>query len=224
MTRRVRQTIAVARKDLRSELRTRYALNASGMFVAVVVFVVTYSIGSEPITAPVTAALLWICLFFTAVTSLSRSFVAESERNTLLLLRLSIPSTPVYFGKLLFNLAVGLISNGAIIALFLLFQPKSYQGSVLVLFLVTFVLSLGLAAAMTIVSAILTRTSARGALSAVLSFPILLPLVFLGVEALKRGASGRGIEVMSGQLVLSGAYDVIVVSVSYILFDILWKE
>lgn len=220
----IRQALAVARKDVRAELRTRYALNATGMFVVVVVSVVAFAIGPEILSPAIVAGLLWICFFFSAVTGLGRSLVAEQERGTMLLLRLSVPSTPVYFGKLLFNLGLALLSNGLIIALFLVLVPDGWSGDVGSLLVIGAVLSLGLAAALTIISGIIARASARGALAPVLSFPILLPLIFLGVDMLRRAGEGKPLSAMLDTLALSFAYTVVVVAVSYILFDLLWKE
>ncbi|MCB0711200.1 MAG: heme exporter protein CcmB [Ignavibacteriae bacterium] len=219
-----KQAVAVARKDFRSELRTRYALNATGMFVAVVVTVVVFAIGREELTPPMIAGLLWVCYFFAGVTGLSRSFVYEQERETILLLRITLSSTPVYFGKLLFNTTLALLTNGLIVLLFLIFMSDVSGGSVITICIVTLLLSLGLAAALTIVSAIIARASARGALSAVLAFPIILPLIVLGVDMLGRGADGKSLSVMTGELLMAGAYVVVVVSLSYVLFDLLWKE
>ncbi|MCE2503993.1 MAG: heme exporter protein CcmB [Chlorobi bacterium] len=218
------QAIAIARKDLYSELRTRYSLNATGMFVAVVVTVVAFSIGPERLNPAITAGLLWICLFFASVTGLSRSFVVEQERGTILLLRLTAPSTPVYFGKLLVNMVLALVANGLIVILFLIFIPDAYGGDSGTLLVITFLLSMGLGAALTIVSAIIARASARSLLSTVLSFPIILPLIILGVDLLRRGADGKGLEVMIEELLLISAYIIVAIAMSYILFDMLWKE
>ena len=202
------QTIAVARKDFRSELRSRYGLQAIGMFVATVVIAVSFSIGPERLEPAVTAGLLWICFFFTAVTGLSRSYLAEQERGTMLLLRLTLNSTPVYFGKLLFTL----------------FNADDYHGSLAGLCLLSILISIGLAAAVTTISALLTRASAQGTLSTVLSFPLILPLLFLGHDLLRRGADGKGIDTMAMDLGLIIAYAVVVVSLSYVLLDLIWKE
>lgn len=220
----IRQALAVARKDVRAELRTRYALNATGMFVVVVVSVVAFAIGPEVLSPAIVAGLLWICFFFAAVTGLGRSLVAEQERGTMLLLRLSVPSTPVYFGKLLFNLGLALLSNGLIVALFLVLVPEGWGGSVGSLVVIGSVLSLGLAAALTIISGIISRASVRGALAPVLSFPILLPLIFLGVDMLRRAGEGKSLALMVDSLLLALAYTVVTVALSYILFDQLWKE
>lgn len=220
----IKQALAIARKDFRAELRTRYALNATGMFVVVVVSVIALSIGPEQLSSAIVAGLLWIALFFSGVTGLGRSIIGEQERGTILLLRLSVSSTPVYFGKLLFNLGLAVAANSLIVVLFLVLVPDAWNGGVLQLLAITLILSLGLASSLTIISGIIARAAVQGALTPVLAFPILLPLIFLGVEMFRTGAEGKSLAVMPDILALAVAYTVVVIALSYVLFDLLWKE
>ncbi len=221
----VRQALAIARKDLHSELRTRYALNSLGMFVVVAVVVLAYSVRNElSLSDSIVAGMLWISMFFTAVTGLGRSFVSEEERGTSLLLRLSVSSTPVYFGKLIVNILLSLIADTLIVLLFFMMMSGVEVGSIVSLVVVALVSSIGFAAAMTIIAAIIARASAKGALYPVLSFPIVLPLMILGIDLLRRAIGGVPIDRLGDDLLLLGTYSALVVVVSYILFDILWKE
>jgi len=95
---------AVFRKDVRAELRTRYALNALALFA--ISTVVAISLGVGPLTRSadlplIQAALLWIAILFAAFTGLARAFVQEEEARTAAALRLAAPPPAVYLGKLL---------------------------------------------------------------------------------------------------------------------------
>ena len=68
------------KKDWQSELRTRYAINALAMFILVTISVIMFSIGNEKITEYLTGWLLWVVIFFSAMSGLSRAFVSEEER------------------------------------------------------------------------------------------------------------------------------------------------
>ena len=90
---------AVFRKDVRAELRTRYALNALALFA--VSTVVAISLGVGPLTRSadlplIHAALLWIAILFAAFTGLARAFVQEEEARTAAALRLAAPPNAVY--------------------------------------------------------------------------------------------------------------------------------
>src|SRR5438046_8162739 len=111
---------AVLRKDLEIEFRTRYGVSAVVMFLLVTVAVILYSTPGEQLQPSILSALLWIALFFGAMTGLSRSFVSEEERGTALLLRLYANGEGVFVGKLVYNLGLmfALAVSGVLFFLF----------------------------------------------------------------------------------------------------------
>jgi len=73
---------AIFLKDLKSELRTRYALNALFMFVVVTISVILFSTAGESLGGTLLSGLLWVVIFFSAMSGLSRTFVSEEDRGT----------------------------------------------------------------------------------------------------------------------------------------------
>ena len=224
MSNRLQQTIAVARKDLQAEMRSRYALNALGMFVVVSVAVMAFAAGIERLSPAVAAGLIWVAMFYAATTGLGRSFVSEEERGTTLLLRVTVASSPVYFGKLVINLALALVTNFTIALLFLVMMSGVVVKSLPAFLMVIIMSSFGFAAALTIIAAIIARSSSKGALYPVLGFPVILPLMILGVDLLERSMLGDGVAELGMALPMLGVYSGAVIAVSYVLFDLLWKE
>ena len=102
--------IAVFRRELLAEWRTRVAVNSLFLFAFAVLVLVAYAVGPtrlSPEDRPtVNAVLLWIVLFFSAMTGLSRTFVHEEDPGTDAALRLSAPPSGVLLGKLLANVAL----------------------------------------------------------------------------------------------------------------------
>ena len=92
------------KKDWQSELRTRYAINALAMFILVTISVIMFSVGSEKMSAYLTGGLLWVVIFFSAMSGLSRAFVSEEERGTTMTLHLIASPSTIFSGKLIFNL------------------------------------------------------------------------------------------------------------------------
>src|ERR1700685_3247978 len=90
------------RKDLRVEFRTRDGVSAIIMFLLITVAVILYSTPGEQLQPSILSALLWIALFFGAMTALARSFVTEEERGTALMLRLYGSAESVFIGKLVY--------------------------------------------------------------------------------------------------------------------------
>lgn len=211
-------------KDFRSELRTRYAINALAMFIIVAISVILFSIGNEKINENLTAGLFWVVIFFTAMSGLSRAFVSEEERGTTLTLQLIASPTTVFSGKLIFNVILVFAMNAIIAVLYgALFEDFIIKN--FLLFIATFVLgNIGLAVSSTIIAAIIAKAGAKGTLYPVLSFPILLPLILTCVQLTLFSFDGTSFEKSRFELAIVVSYDVIMITVSYLLFDFIWKE
>ncbi|MGE5402008.1 MAG: heme exporter protein CcmB [Ignavibacteriales bacterium] len=218
------KSFALFKKDLHSELRTRYAINALLMFILVTISVILFSIGSEKISETLTGGLFWVVIFFSAMSGLSRAFVSEEERGTVLTLHLIASPNTVFSGKLLFNFILVFAMNIVIAilysALFDSFIIRNYS-----LFLLAFVLgNIGIAAASTIIAAIIAKTGSKGTLYPVLSFPILLPLILILLELTKFAIDGTVIGESLVELTVLVCYDVVILTASYLLFDFIWKD
>ncbi len=212
------------KKDWESELRTRYALNALSMFILVTISVIMFSIGSEKITEYLTGGLLWVVIFFSAMSGLSRAFVSEEERGTTLTLHLIASPSTIFSGKLLYNLILVFLMNFAITFLFMILF-ESFIIKNLLLFLIAFLLgNVGIAVSSTIIAAIISKASSKGTLYPVLSFPILLPLILVLLELTKFAMDGNSVVESMTEILVLVSYDVIMTTASYLLFDFIWKE
>jgi heme exporter protein B len=130
----------------------------------------------------------------------------------------------IYLGKLLYNvlLMLFLIMFIAIVYLFFMnnFIIKSYS-----VFLTTLFLSaIGLASALTIIAAIISKAGSKGTLYPVLSFPVLLPLLVIVIELTKASQEGVAFAAVYHQFLLMISYSGIMITVSYLLFDFIWKD
>jgi heme exporter protein B len=214
----------VTLKDLRSEFKTRYALSSLAMFVVTTIAIMLFGTAGETLTTGTQAGLLWTVMFFTAMAGLGRVFIAEEERGTALLLRMLAPSGAVFGGKLAFNMLVILAMNAATAVVYVTMMKVDVRTPSL--FAATLLAgSLGLSSASTIVAAIIARARSKGSLYAVLSFPLLVPLVLLVVDATRMSFDGIAFsgEAMNDVLLLL-AYSGLVIGVSSIVFDVIWKD
>jgi heme exporter protein B len=224
MTRWVRSVIAVFLKDWHSELRTRYAVSALGMFVITTIAIIMFSLGSEGAPPDVLSGMLWVVIFFAAMSGLSRTFVSEEERGTSMTLQLLAPGSAVFFGKLLFNLVLSVALNAVTVVLYAAFV-NGFVIKTLSIFLVAVLLgSVGLAAAATIIAAIIARANTKGTLYPVLSFPILLPLLLAVINATRLASEGAFFQEAAGEFQLLISYIVVVVTASATVFDFVWKD
>lgn len=218
------KAIALFKKDWESELRTRYAVNALAMFILVTISVILFSIGQERISPHLTGGLLWVVIFFSAMSGLARAFVSEEERGTTLTLHLIASPATIFTGKLLFNLLLVFLMNFAITFLYsVLFESfiiESYS-----LFLTAFFFgSIGIAVSSTLIAAIIAKASTKGTLYPVLSFPILLPLILTLLEVTKFAIDGRSVSDTYIEIFILISYDVVMLTAGYLLFDFIWKD
>ena len=216
--------LAVASKDLRSEIRTRFGITALGLFVLTTVSLVVFAVADEPLQKPLAAAILWVIMFYTAMTGLARAFVSEEERGTSLFLRLNSAPMAVYFGKLLVNVVFGVVSNLAATILLLFFMSSISVGDWVTLLTTVLIGSIGLAAVLSIVSAIVAKAGTRNPLLPVLSFPLLVPLVMPGVNAMLYAFAGMGLADAQGDLLLMASYSGIIIVVSALVFEVVWTD
>lgn len=224
MNRSLSPSIAVAAKDLRSELRTRYGLTTLGLSVVTTVALVVFAAGEEPLSRPLSAAIVWIAMVTTAMAGLGRTFISEEERGTSVFLRLTAPSLAVYFGKLGVNLALCTLANVATALLFFLFVPAIGAGNIISYSAVVLTGSLGISASATIISAIVAKAGGRNALLPVLAFPLLVPVLLPGVNATIAAMAGFSIGEIIGDLVVVTSYSGILIVVSVLVFDVLWED
>jgi heme exporter protein B len=226
MWRLLSEALAVAGKDLRTEFRTRVAINALGLFAITVLAAVSYTVGPYRIVADdrpfLLAVLMWIVVFFAALAGLDRSFVKEEESRTAPLLRLSAAPHAVWLGKLLFNLVLIYLLLAVLVPLFCVlmgYRIERLPDFVLILALGGY----ALAVTTTIVAAIIARALTRGALFSVLSLPLLLPLLIFLVQG-TAGVAGGPVESVPATIRAVLSLGGVMTVVSAALFPAVWSD
>ncbi len=218
------KSFAVLRKDLLCEFRTRYAVNAIVLFGITTLTVVSFSVGQQSLAPEVYSAIFWIIIFFSAMSGLAHVFIREEETKTAMVLRLTADPTPVYLGKLGYNVLLLALLEAIIAPLFFILTDARLESPAL--FIVVLILGMiGLAGATTLIAAIISKAGVKGALFAVLSFPILLPLLIGLINATSKAfATGEVyFSAASSELQLLVSYGVIMITASLLLFEYVWE-
>ena len=109
----------IFQKDVLQEFKTRYAVNAILLFAVVTLVSVSFSIGTFSASAEIKCALLWIILFFSAMSGLSHIFIREEEKHTADTLKLVTLPTSIFLGKFIFNFLLFIALQVIIVLLFL---------------------------------------------------------------------------------------------------------
>ncbi len=208
-------------KEIMLELKQKYVLNGILLYLVSTVFV-TYLAFENTINAETWNSLFWIILLFVAVNGISKSFLQESPARHLYYYTIASPQA-VVLAKILYNLflmaALSLLAFG----FFLLLMGNQVVN--IPLFLLTLVLgSLGLSSVLTMVAAIASRASQNFSLMAILSFPIVLPLLATLMKVSKAALNSMEWTGLSGFLVILLTINGAVIALAYLLFPYLWRD
>lgn len=214
---------AIFWKDLKTELRSRYAINTVLAFVGSAMLLILFSLKAQQLAPTPTSGLIWIVILFAALSSLSRSFVTETERQTFDLLRLNGKATEVFTGKLIYNIFFTLSVNICtfILYIFLLGLPIADW---LILILTLVLGSIGLSAVSTMLAAIVAQADRKGAIFSVLSIPLLLPLILILVRTTKAALiEGMTDNYLNDLWALIG-FAGVTITAGILLFDYIWED
>ena len=184
--------MAVARKDLTSEWRTRELVPALGQFVVLALVIANFGFQIDSQNAPAIApGVLWLALVFAGLVAFGRAFAAEREQSSLEAMLLTTASpTAIFAGKALAAALLLVVCEVVLLpALALMFGTPLNAGLVVAVLLAT----LGMAALGCLFAAMVARVRAREVLLPLLTLPLWIPFVIAGGQAVQvaMGASGN---------------------------------
>jgi heme exporter protein B len=222
----VRVTLAVARKDLKVEWRTKTAFMSSLVFAVLVLAVLYFardktSVGDFDL-AP---GALWVTFTFAGMLGLNRAFLIERENRALDGLRLT-PTTPtaLFLGKVLGNLVFLGVVELVSLPLFILFYDVPIWRELPLLVGVILLATVGYVAVGTLLSAMVVRTRFSEVMLPVLLLPFLIPPIVSAVQLTWRILALRPLSELTGWLSLLGAFDLIFFMLSLLLFEAILVE
>jgi heme exporter protein B len=225
----VNQAALVFSKEARIELRTKQAVGATLLFAFVTLCVLAYLLALKSVRLDVDAALLWIVLFFTAMSGLSRVFVREEEMLTANALRLTVLPSAVYAGKLLFNwILLAAVQMVVCPLLFVALGANVTSSHFGLLFAILLLGGIGLAGGSTFVAALVAPASGggiRSSLFVVAAFPVLVPLLLAATSATVAALSPYSVPAgtASNDCIVLASYDTVIVTASFLLFGYVWN-
>ena len=215
---------ALIEKEIRLEWRQRYALNSMILYIVSTVFVCYISFalktkGMEPITWN---TLLWIILLFTAVNSITKSFTQERSGRQLYYYTLASPQG-IIISKIIYNIVLLLALSLIGLFIYIVFLGNPVQN--LLMYLTAVVLgAIGFSSTLTMVAGIASKAENTSTLMAVLSFPIILPMLSMLIRLSKNAMDGLEWNTSYDEILILLAIDAIVITISYLLFPFLWRS
>ncbi len=217
--------LAVARKDLLLEARSRERLVSTGTFAVLVAIVFSFALDPTVPTRPLAGAMVWVTILFAGTLGLGRSFGMEREQDALTgILTAPVDRGAVYLGKLLANLAILGAVELLILPVYALFFQLRFQGSLGGLAAVVALATVGFMALGTLFSAMAAHTRLGDTLLPVLLLPLLIPVVVFAASATQRLLVGRPLSEVTSALKMLGAFDLIFVGLATLSFGVVVEE
>jgi heme exporter protein B len=173
----LRQTLTVAWKDLRSEIRTKETLNASLSFAVVILLL--FSFAFEPTSEALeemSGGLLWLVFAFAGALVVNRSFARDLPNDCLdALIASPISSAALFLGKAIANLFLLLALELISLPIFGLFYNVDWARQFWALMLTVLLASWGISVVGTVFSAMTVNLRLRELMLPMLIYPILIP-------------------------------------------------
>ncbi len=170
---------SIARKDLRTELRTRESLNASASFalVILVLFSFAFDLDRDSIYA-ISGGLLWLVYSFAGALIVNRSFARELPNDCLdVLIASPAPAWALFLGKTVAAFLLLIIVEAISLPIFGLFYSINWAASFWPLLTVIALATWGVTVVGTAFSAVTVNVRLRELMLPVLLYPILIPLL-----------------------------------------------
>jgi heme exporter protein B len=217
-----RQVLVIMAKDLRAELRTKEAINASLSFALVVLLLFSFAFDpSEETTREISGGLLWIVFAFAGTLLLNRSFARELGNDCLdALISAPIPGSALFLGKALANYVLVMAVELIALPLFGVFYNVRWTSQFWQLMMVVALGTWGMTVTGTIFSALTVNIRLREVMLPILNFPILIPAL-LGAMQLTSGlVAGKPITAdTDAWLKMLIGFDVMYTAVSVVLVE-----
>ncbi|MDX1377989.1 MAG: heme exporter protein CcmB [Anaerolineales bacterium] len=220
----IKAVSAVVWKDLQAEFRSRELFSAMLVFSLLIILIFNFALELDVKTRQsVTSGVLWATFAFAGTLGLNRSMAIEKDRGCLDgLLLAPVDRAAIYFGKVISNLAFMLIVEVIVLPVYsVLYNVNLFQPGLLLVILLG---SIGYVGVGTLLAAMSVQTRTRDILLPILLFPVVIPVILAAVKASAGYLEGLEFSEILSPLSLLIAYDVIFISVAFMVFDSVVEE
>jgi heme exporter protein B len=184
---------AIARKDLRTELRTKESINASASFalVILVLFSFAFNLERDEFYA-ISGGLLWLVYSFAGALIVNRAFARELPNDCLdVLIASPAPGWSIFLGKAFAAFVLLVIVEAISLPIFGLFYNIQWTNSLGPLVLIILLATWGITVVGAAFSAVIVNVRLRELMLPVLLYPVLIPLLIAAMGSTTALLSGE---------------------------------
>jgi len=209
-------------KDLRAEMRTKEALNASFAFALVILLILSFAFDpTEETTREISGGLLWIVFTFAGTLVLNRSFARELPNDCLDgLVAAPVPGSALFLGKALANFVLIVAVELVALPVFGIFYNVRWTRQFWPLMLVLALGTWGLTAIGTVFSALTVNIRLREVMLPLLVYPLMIPMLLGAMQLSAQLVAGQPITAeMAVWLRLLFGFDIIFTALALVLME-----
>ncbi|MCX7838916.1 MAG: heme exporter protein CcmB [Anaerolineae bacterium] len=220
----VRQVLAIVRKDLAMELRTKENLSAMIVFALIVLVIFNFAFELQAVDIRVVGpGVLWVAFTFSGILGLGRSFAAEKDKGSLEGMLLSpVDRGAIFLGKTISNFIFITTMQAVTLPLFAILNNIALPWFPLIPYIVLG--TIGFAAVGTVLSAIAASTKMREVMLPILLFPVSIPLLMAAVKLTSGALQSLDFSQLAWWLNILLLYDVVFVVVAFWVFEYVVEE
>lgn len=220
----IQEIKSLLHKEILLEWRQRYALNGMLLYIVSTVLIcyMSFNLRGDAMNPATWNTVYWIILLFTSVNAVAKSFMQERYGRFIYYYTLVSPQG-IILSKIVYN---------SILMLLLALVGYSFYSLMIgnpvedhFLFLSSILLgAVGFSTTLTMVSGIASKAGNNSVLMAILSFPVIIPMLLMLMKVSKNAMDGLDRASSSDEILTLLAINAIVVSLSYVLFPYLWRS
>lgn len=210
------------KKELLLEWRSKYAINGVLLYVVSTIF--TCYLSFVTLNDKLTwNALFWIIMLFASINGVSKGFLQETKGKQLYSYVIASPAA-ILISKTIYNVLLMLFLTTIALGFYLLVFDSFVPPDLLLYYVAVILGSLSFSTLFTMVSAIASKAGNGGMLMAILSFPVIIPVMILLIKLAKNAVDGLPWENSWDDIGMILVVNVMIVSVSLLLFPYLWRD
>jgi heme exporter protein B len=217
----IRRVLTVAAKDLRSEFRTKEALNASLSFAVLILLLVSFAFDpTADHTREIAGGLLWLVYAFAGALILNRSFAREQHNDCLdALVASPIPGHALFLGKAIGNVVLLMIVELICLPVFGIFFNVRWMGQFPKLLLVMILATWGITVIGTMFSALTVNLRLRELMMPAILYPIMVPCLMAAMELTTGLLAGQPIAALDAWFRMLVSFDIIFTLLGVVLIE-----
>ena len=209
-------------KEVLLEWRSKYTINGVLLYVVSTIFTCYLSFVSLS-DKLAWNALFWVIMLFASINGVSKSFLQETKGQQLYSYILASPAA-VLISKTVYNILLMLVLTTIALGFYTLVFDTFTPPDLLLYYVAVVIGSVSFSTVFTMVSAIASKAGNGGMLMAILSFPIIIPVLILLIKLAKNAVDGLPWENSYDEIGMLVVVNVLTVATSLLLFPYLWRD